>query len=58
MTTGGLLSQLAAAAGVLAALVLLYLLARALWAEIGPMVSLLFRRDRMAALDEDDKLKH
>jgi len=56
MATGGFLSQLAAAAGVLAALILLYAVLKALWAEIGPMVALLFRRDRLVALQEDDEI--
>jgi len=57
MATGGFLSQLAAAAGVLAALIILYAVLKALWAEIGPVVALLFRRDRMVALQEDDDIK-
>lgn len=44
MTTGGFLSQLAGLAGILAAALVFCWLARALWAEIGPMVRLLFRR--------------
>jgi hypothetical protein len=57
MATGGFLSQLAAAAGIVAALILLCWVVKALWAEIGPMLSLLFRRDRRIALQEDDDIK-
>ena len=57
MTTGGFLSQLAAAAGLVAALVLLWMVLKALWAEIGPMLALLFRRDRMVALQDDEEIK-
>jgi hypothetical protein len=39
---------------VIAALVLLYAIVKALWAEIGPMLALLFRRDRLIAVQEDD----
>jgi hypothetical protein len=55
MATGGFLSQLAAVAGVLAALLLLWIVLKALWAEIGPMLALLFRRDRKVALQDDDE---
>jgi len=57
MATGGFLSQLAAAAGVVAALLLLWIVLKALWAEIGPMLALLFRRDRMVALQDEDEIK-
>ena len=57
MATGGFLYQFMAAAAALAALVLLYMVVRALWAEIGPMLALLFRRDRLVALQEDDDIK-
>ena len=57
MATGGFLFQLAAAAGVVVAVILLYAVLKALWAEIGPMLALLFRRDRMVALEEDDEIK-
>ena len=43
MSTGGLLSQLVLAAIFIAAALLCYWIGRALWAEIGPMVRLLFR---------------
>jgi hypothetical protein len=56
MATGGFLYQLAAAGGVVAAVILLYAVLKALWAEIGPMVALLFRRDRMVALQEDEEI--
>jgi hypothetical protein len=56
MPTGGFLSQLAAAAGVVAALVLLWMVLKALWAEIGPMLALLFRRDRMVPLQDDEEI--
>ena len=60
MAKGGLLFMLASAAFTLAAMVLLYLVIRALWAEIGPMVRLLLHRDRVVALgdDQDVGLKH
>ena len=53
MAKGGFLFMLATAAFSAAALVLLYLVIRALWAEIGPMVRLLLHRDRVVALGED-----
>jgi hypothetical protein len=56
MATGGFLSQLAAAAGVIAALLLLWIVLKALWAEIGPMLALLFRRDRTVALQDEDEI--
>ena len=60
MAKGGLLFMLASAAFTLAAMVLLVLVVRALWAEIGPMVRLLLHRDRVVALGEDQDvgLKH
>jgi len=60
MAKGGLLFMLASAAFTGAAMVLLYLVIRALWAEIGPMVRLLLHRDRVVALaeDQDVDLKH
>jgi len=60
MAKGGLLFMLASAALTGAAMVLLYLVIRALWAEIGPMVRLLLHRDRVVALaeDQDVDLKH
>ena len=60
MAKGGLLFMLASAAFTLAAMVLFYLVIRALWAEIGPMVRLLLHRDRVVALGEDQDvgLKH
>ena len=57
MATGGFLYQFMVSAAVLAALVLLYLIVKALWAEIGPMLALLFRRDRLATLQKDDDIK-
>ena len=53
MAKGGFLFMLAAAALSAAALMLLYLIIRALWAEIGPMVRLLLHRDRVVAFHED-----
>lgn len=53
MAKGGFLSLLAVAALAAAAVVLLYLIIRALWAEIGPMVRLLLHRNRVVALRED-----
>ena len=53
MAKGGFLFMLATAAFTAAALVLLYLIIRALWAEIGPMVRLLLHRDRVVAFQED-----
>ena len=50
-----LLSQLAAVAGLVLAALALCLVVRALWAEIGPMIALLFRR-APAAEDEDGRL--
>jgi len=53
MAKGGLLFVLAAAALAAAAIVFLYLIIRALWDEIGPMVRLLLHRDRIVAIQED-----
>jgi hypothetical protein len=53
MAKGGFLALLATAALVAAALVLLYLVIRALWDEIGPMVRLLLHRDRVVGIQED-----
>jgi hypothetical protein len=39
------------------ALILLYAVLKALWAEIGPMLALLFRRDRMAAVQDGEEIK-
>lgn len=50
-----LLSQLAGIAGLILAGLVFCLIARALWAEIGPMIALLFRRTP-AAEDEDGRL--
>jgi hypothetical protein len=57
MATGGFLYQFMASAAVLAALVVLFVVVKALWAEIGPMLALLFRRDRLIALQEDDDIE-
>ena len=57
MATGGFLYQFMVSAAVLAALALLYMIVKALWAEIGPMLALLFRRDRLATLQKDDDTK-
>jgi hypothetical protein len=54
MTTGGFLSQLVAVAAFVAAALLFYVVVKALWAEIGPMLGLLFHRGAHTALDEDD----
>jgi len=53
MAKGGFLFVLATAALAAAAIVLLYLIIRALWDEIGPMVRLILHRDRIVALQED-----
>jgi len=53
MAKGGFLALLATAALAAAALVLLYLVIRALWDEIGPMVRLLLHRDRVVGIQED-----
>lgn len=50
-----LLSQLATIAGLVVVGLVAGLVARALWAEIGPMIALLFRRTP-AAEDEDGRL--
>jgi hypothetical protein len=51
MTTGAFLWQLAS---ITAFVVLFYVVAKALWAEIGPLLRLLFHRGSPSALDEDD----
>ena len=53
MAQGGFLFVLTTAAFAGAGLVLLYLIIRALWAEIGPMVRLLLHRDRVVVFQED-----
>ena len=53
MAKGGFLFVLATAALAAAALVLLYLIVRALWDEICPMVRLILHRDRIVAIQED-----
>jgi hypothetical protein len=53
MAKGGFLFVLATAALAAAALVLLYLIVRALWDELGPMVRLILHRDRVVAIQED-----
>ena len=60
MAKGGFLFVLVTAAVVAPALVVLYLIIRALWDEIGPMVRLLLHRDRVVAIQEDQDagLKH
>lgn len=54
MTSGGFLSQLGTVLGFLAAAVICFVVMRALWAEIGPMVRLMFRRASRAQSDKDD----
>ncbi|HEY7237572.1 MAG TPA: hypothetical protein VH600_00250 [Burkholderiales bacterium] len=53
MAKGSFLSLLANAAVAAAAIVLLYLIIRALWDEIGPMVRLILHRDRVVAIQDD-----
>ena len=53
MAKGGFLFVLATAALAAAAVVLLYLIIRALWDEIGPMVRLILHRNRIVAIQED-----
>jgi len=53
MAKGGFLSLLVAAALAAAALLLLWIVVRALWDEIGPMVRLIFHRNRVVAVQED-----
>jgi hypothetical protein len=54
MAKGGFLFVLATAALAAAAIVLLYLVIRALWDEIGPMVRLILHRDRIVAQEDQD----
>jgi hypothetical protein len=54
MTTGGFLSELAAIIGFVGAAFRFYAVLRALWAEIGPMIGLLFHRGAHTALEDDD----
>jgi len=56
MAQGGFLSLLGTAALAAAAIVLLYLIVRALWDEIGPMVRLLLHRDRVVAIQDDQEV--
>ena len=53
MAKGGFLFVLATAALAAAAIALLYLVIRALWDEIGPMVRLILHRNRIVAIQED-----
>ncbi len=53
MAKGGFLSLLVTAALAAAAVVLLYLIVRALWDEIGPMVRLILHRDRVVGIQDD-----
>lgn len=53
MAKGGFFSLLVIAALAAAALVLLYLIIRALWDEIGPMVRLILHRDRVVSIQDD-----
>jgi hypothetical protein len=53
MANGGFLSLLATAALAAAALLLLWIVVRALWDEIGPMVRLILHRDRVVAIQDD-----
>jgi hypothetical protein len=54
MTTGGFLSQVVVVVAFVSAAFLFYVVAKALWAEIGPMIRLLFHRGSHATLDDDD----
>jgi hypothetical protein len=54
MAQGGFLSLLFNAAAAVIAVVLLYIVVRALWAEIGPMVRLVFHRDRVTTREDDE----
>jgi len=53
MAKGGFLFLLATAALAAAAIVLLYLIVRALWDELGPMIRLILHRDRVVAIQDD-----
>ena len=53
MAQGGFLFVLATAALAAAAVVLLYLIVRALWDELGPMVRLILHRNRIVAIQDD-----
>jgi hypothetical protein len=53
MAKGGFLFVLATAALAAAAVVLLYLIVRALWDELGPMVRLILHRNRIVAIQDD-----
>jgi hypothetical protein len=55
MGTAGFLSQLGFIIGAVAALLVAGLVLKALWAEIGPMIALLFRREPLPLLSEDDE---
>jgi hypothetical protein len=56
MAMGEFLSQLATVIGLIAAALVIYVVVKALWAEIGPMVRLLFRRVPQPAREEDDRI--
>lgn len=54
MPSGAFLSELVAITAFVSAAFLFYLVVKALWSEIGPMIRLLFHRTPQAPLDEDD----
>lgn len=56
MPPGAFLSELVAIAAFVSAAFLFYVLLKALWSEIGPMIRLLFHRGSPAAPDEDDRV--
>jgi hypothetical protein len=56
MPPGAFLSELAAIAAFVGAALLFYVLLKALWSEIGPMMRLLFHRGSPASLDKDDRV--
>ena len=56
MAAGGFLSQLATVFGFIAVALVFWYVARALWAEIGPMVRLVFRRVQTSG-EHDDRMR-
>ena len=53
---GEFLSQLATLIGLIAAALVIWVVAKALWAEIGPMVRLVFRRVQTSG-EHDDRMR-
>jgi hypothetical protein len=56
MAMDAFLSQLATVIGLIASALVICIVVRALWAEIGPMVRLIFRRVPLTGREEDERM--